>query len=54
MMPTRDAPLTSLVVVLSLFRASEESPALELSGGLSEDGGSSAQCVGGDSGSKEK
>lgn len=49
-----DVPLTSLVVVLSLFRASEESAALELSRGLSKEGGSSAECVDGDSGSKEK
>lgn len=55
-----DAPFTSLVVVLSLFHVSDESPALEPSRGLSEEGRSSAGCVDGDpacpagSGSKEK
>lgn len=42
-----DVPLTSLVVVLSRLRASEESAVLELSGALS-DGGSSTGCVDGE------
>lgn len=44
--------LTSLVVVL--FRESAGSIVLKLSGGRSQDGGSSTECVDGDSGSKEK
>lgn len=42
-----DVPLTSLVVVPSRLRDSEESAVLELSGALS-DGGSSAGCVDGE------